>query len=222
MNTLIIIKEELMRIYSSKTLDALLPPIVFVLSQNRVGIKIGLIAALSLSLLIAGYRTIKGQKLIYAAAGILGVTLAGGYAYYMGNAQSYFLPKLITSGLGVIATFLSLIFGKPLAAYLSHLSRGWPINWYWRNDVKPAYTEVTFVWGLLFALRLMILFNLYKTGEVSTLLWIDLILGTPATIITLVLTYLYGSARLKKLNGPGIDEFIEHKKPSFIGQHRGF
>ena len=222
MNTLIIIKEELMRIYSSKTLDALLPPIVFVVSQNRFGIKIGLIAAISLSVLIALYRVIKGQKLIYAAAGILGVTLAGGYAYYMGNAQSYFLPKLITSGLGVIATFLSLLLGRPLAAYLSHLSRGWPINWYWRKDVKTAYSEVTFAWGLLFVLRFLILFNLYKTGEVSKLVWVDLILGTPATILTLVLTYLYGSARLKKLNGPGIDEFTENKKPPFIGQHRGF
>lgn len=222
MNTLIIIKEELMRIYSSKTLDALLPPIVFVVSQNRFGIKTGLFAAMSLSVLIALYRVIKGQKLIYAAAGVLGVALAGGYAYYMGNAQSYFLPKLITSGLGVIATFLSLLLGRPLAAYLSHLSRGWPINWYWRKDVKTAYTEVTFAWCLLFVLRFLILFNLYNTGEVSKLVWVDLILGTPATIITLVLTYLYGSARLKKLNGPGIDEFLENKKPPFIGQHRGF
>ena len=119
-------------------------------------------------------------------------------------------------------TKISLIIGKPLAGYLSHISRGWPIKWFWRKDVKPAYNEVTFGWGLLFALRLIILFSLYSKGEVSKLLWVNIILGTPATVGVLILTYLYGSARLKNLKGPSVDEFLENKKPPFLGQNRGF
>lgn len=222
MDTLKILKEELMRVYSSKTFDALLPPIVFVLAQNIFDLKIGLITAVSIATLIALYRIIKGDKLTYALAGIIGVALTGGYAYYMGNAKSYFLPKLITSGLGALVSFLSILFKRPLAAYLSHISRSWPLKWFWRKDVKPAYNEVTFAWAILFSLRLLILFSLYNTGEVSQLLIINFILGTPATIITLLLTYLYGSYRLKTLKGPSVEEFEMNKQPPFIGKNRGF
>ena len=96
------------------------------------------------------------------------------------------------------------------------------MKWFWRKDVKPAYNEVTFAWAILFSLRLLILFSLYNTGEVSQLLIINFILGTPATIITLLLTYLYGSYRLKTLKGPSVEEFEMNKQPPFIGQNRGF
>lgn len=222
LNTLKIIKEELERIYSSKTLDALLPPFIFVISQNIFNLKIGLIIAILSSLLVGFIRILKGQKILYALAGSLGVAVFGGYAYYTQSVTSYFLPKLITSGLGAVVAFLSLLFRKPIAAYLSHLSRGWPIEWFWHQDVKPAYTEVSFSWGLLFLLRLFILFTLYNKGEVWNLLWLSTLLGTPATIIVLILTYLYGSYRLKKLKGPSVDEFLKNKQPPYQGQNRGF
>ncbi len=68
MNTLKIIKEELLRVYSSKTIDALLPPIVFILVQDLFDLKIGLISAISFAALIAIFRIIKGEKVVYALA----------------------------------------------------------------------------------------------------------------------------------------------------------
>lgn len=222
MKTLQILKEEFLRVYSSKTLDALLPPIVFVFSQSFFGLKVGLYAALSVAGLIAGFRIIKGQKVIYALFAIVAVAFAGGYAYYTGNAKSYFLPKIINAAIGSFITFLSVLLKRPLAAYLSHLSRGWPIKWFWRKDVRPAYTEVTLMWAILFFIKMSLLFTLYNSGEVTNFLWVNILLGTPATVTVLLLTYLYGSARLKRLKGPSIDEFLHNKKPPYLGQNRGF
>lgn len=222
METVQIIKEELQRIYSSKTIDVLLPPIVFILAQNIFNLKIALILALTFSIATTLYRFYQGQKFIYAIFGSLGVALAGAYAIYIGNATSYFLPKLITGGFGVFLTFVSLLFKRPLAAYLSHISRGWPLDWFKRNDVRPAYSEVTFVWGLLFIIRLFILYTLFNKGDVYGLLWFSALLGTPATIIVLIITYLYGSARLKNLKGPSVQEFLDNKQPPYHGQSRGF
>jgi hypothetical protein len=38
----------------------------------------------------------------------------------------------------------------------------------------------------------------------------------------LVLSYIYGIWRLRKLKGPGIDEYLENKTAPFRGQTRGF
>ncbi len=222
MEYLKIIKEEVMRFFSSTTLDAILPPIIFVISQNVFDLKIGLIIALTFSLIIAMYRYCKGQKLIYALVGSFGVALTGGYALYVGNATSYFLPKLINGLIGIIITFASLLFKRPAAAYLSHLSRGWPLAWFERKDVRPAYFEVTFVWGLLISGRLLILYTLYIQNDVNRLLWLSTLLGTPATIFVLILTFIYGSWRLKTLKGPSVEEFLNNKLPPYSGQSFGF
>lgn len=217
-----VLKEEIQIIYSGKTMDALLPPIIFVLAQSRTDLKSAIIFALSIALLLALYRLFKSQGLIYAFGGALGVALAGGYAFYMGNATSYFLPKLITSGIGAALSFISILFGRPLAAYLSHLSRGWPLDWFWRKDVKPAYREVTFAWGILFSIRLLLLFIAYKDENLSALLWLTTLLGTPSTIVVLILTLLYGTFRLKTLKGPGVEEHINNEDAPWKGQTRGF
>ena len=66
MQALQIIKEELARIYSSKTIDALIPPIVFVIVQNFLTLKAATIFATAFASIIALYRIIKKQKSIYA------------------------------------------------------------------------------------------------------------------------------------------------------------
>lgn len=49
-----------------------------------------------------------------------------------------------------------------------------------------------------------------------------MLLGWPVTIVVLVLSYVYGIWRLRKLRGPGVDEFITGKQPPYRGQTRGF
>lgn len=217
-----VIKEEVQSVYSGNTLDAIFPSIIFVIVQSKMGLLNAVIFAIALALILAMYRFFKGQKSIYAFVGVLAVALAGGYSYYMGSATSYFLSKLLSTGFLAALSFISLLFGRPLAAYLSHLSRGWPIEWFWHKKVKPAYNEVTFAWGILFSLRLLILFIAYKDENVSALLWLSTLLGTPSTIIILILTFLYGTFRLKKLKGPGVEEFIAKKDLPWKGQTRGF
>ena len=220
--TLKIVKEEVQSLFTSKTLDALIPPIIFVIVQSRTTLLKGIIFAIGLAFILALYRLIRKQSSIYAFAGVIGVSLTGGYAYFMGSASSYFLPKIIGSGIGAVLSLLSIVFGRPLAAYLSHLSRGWPLKWFWRKDIKPAYREVTFAWAILFSLRLFILLMAYRKVNLSALVWLNTLLGTPATAIVLISTLLYGTFRLKKLGGPGVEEYKAEKEPPWKGQTRGF
>ena len=216
------ILEELRQVVSGKTLDALLPPMVFALVNGMLGLYMAAAAALSLSLLLGLRRLFLRQKATYALGGFLVVGAASGLAVVTRNAASYFVSASLTSGVLLASALLSLILNKPLAAWVSHLSRGWPLAWFWRADVKPAYREVTVFWALFFALRLSLQALLLRGGDVLRLAWANALLGWPVTALVLILSYIYGIWRLHSLGGPGVDEYQKDLPPPWRGQVRGF
>ena len=221
-NMLLIIKEEVKQMVSGKTLDALIPPIIYVVGNSLFGLKTGIILALLTGIILGIFRLLKKQSIFYAFGGILGIGIASAFAYFGDNASNYFLPKVITSGLLFLLALISVLIGRPLAAYVSHLARGWKLDWFFRPDIKPAYREVTIVWTALFLMRMIVQLILYRRGNVVELGFANILLGFPATFTVLILTLVYGMWRLKKLGGPGIEEFTEGKEAPWEGQKRGF
>lgn len=216
------IREELLSVLQGKTLDALLPPLIFVILNNLVSINSAIISAFVLASYYLVLRLSRKQSIIYALSGWIGVALASGFALLADNVTNFFLPGIVSNVFLVLVTLVSLIFGRPLAALASHLTRGWTLNWFWRSDVKPAYTEVTWMWFVLLLLRSGIQILLYVQGNVDQLGWTNLILGLPFTALILIMSYVYGLWRLKQLKGPGIDEYNSEKQPPYQGQRRGF
>lgn len=214
--------DEVKEFLTGKTIDAIFPPIVYVIGNNIFGLTAGISLAISIAFILAIYRAVKGQSIIYALGGIFGVGIASGFALFSNNAANYFLPRVISSGFLFLVSLISIIIGRPLAALLSHITRGWEFDWFLRKDIKPAYREVTIAWTILFLFRMIIQWILFKMGNLAQLGWASLVLGFPATFTVLILTLIYGVWRLKKLGGPGIDEFREEKEPPWIGQRKGF
>lgn len=216
------ILSELKMVLKGNTLDALLPSLLFVFLQSPLGLNTSALVAVLSSFLLTGYRIVRKQKSFYALLGVLGVLFAAGYAAFSGSAENYYLPRLFNGTLLVLVSFGSILFGRPLAALLSHLSRGWPMGWFLRKDVKPAYREVTFIWSVLLLMRLLVQWNLYRGGDLNRLFFINFLMGTPATIVILVLSYVYGIYRLKMLAGPSVDEYLENAPGPWKGQKKGF
>ena len=216
------ILEELKTVGSGKTLDALLPPLVFVIANGFLGLDAAVIISIGLALILGVIRLIRRQTWYYALGGLLGVVLASGLAYLTRSAAGYFIPAILSSALLLLLALASLIAGKPLAAWASHLTRGWPLQWFWRKDIKPAYREVTWFWAAFFAMRLTVQINLYQSGDAAALAWTNTLLGWPVTIVVLVITYIYGIWRLRHLGGPGVEEYRTKKEPPWQGQVRGF
>jgi len=216
------ILQELKTVLTGTTLDALLPPILFAILNAIFGLEIAAIGALVLSLGLGVFRLIRNQRWLYALVGLLLAGLASGLGLLTKNAGNYFIPSIVTSALLTLAALISNLLGKPLAAWASHLTRGWPLDWFWREDIKPAYRDVTWAWTVFFLLRLFLQIYLYSSGRVDTLAWTETLLSWPVTILVLVLSYVYGIWRLRRLGGPGVDEFQEGKAPPWEGQTRGF
>jgi len=150
------------------------------------------------------------------------VGLAIAVALLFGRSEGYFLPGIVNGGITIALAITSLIIHKPMVAWTSYLARRWPINWYWHPQIRPAYTEVTWVWILFFGLRLWWQVALYQGQDVNQLTLVNTLTGWPATILLLIFSYLYGTWRLAQLRGPSVEEFRNNAPAPWQGQRRGF
>lgn len=206
----------------TNTADTILPPLLYALVNLLAGLVPAILSALVLAAILTVLRIVRKQSWLYALSG-LGVTLlAAGLAWYTQNATSFFLPTLVTSGMLLAVALLSILAGKPLAAWSSHLTRAWPKEWYWLPNISPTYTEVTWIWSAFIAARLIAQYLLYQQGNASLLGLSNILLGWPVIIIMLVISYLYGIWRLRKLGGPSVEEFLSHQPAPWEGQKKGF
>lgn len=216
------ILEELKSVVSGKTLDAILPPLIFVLINSYFNLNLAIIVSVIIGVIIFGFRIVKKQDMTYATFGLVGLVIAAIFAFIASSATNFFLPDIITNVFILMVSVISLIINKPIALYLSHLTRGWSLMWFFRKDILPAYREVTYMWTIFFFIRALAQIILFLQNDVNGLLLVSTILGLPATLFVLTISYVYGMWRLKNLKGPGIEEFNENKQPPFKGQTRGF
>lgn len=205
-----------------KWLDSILPPITFIILNALISLQIALAGSLFVAVLIGLYRLLRKESIRYAFGGAGGVILAGLLTWFVGGAQGYFLPGIISGAFTTLICVISLFARRPLVAWTSYLTRRWPLEWYWHPDVRPAYSEVTVAWALFFGLRTLIQFNLFQQQAAGYLGIVQLLTGWPALIILLVASYLYGMWRLQNLQGPSVEEFKTHAEPPWQGQKRGF
>jgi hypothetical protein len=203
-------------------LDAILPPILFLLVNGLVGFQAAMWSALALSVVIAAIRISRKQSITYALAGVASVAVAIGIAWFLGKSEGFFLPGLISGSMTLLLTIVSLLIRRPMVAWTSYIARRWPLDWYWHPKVRPAYSEVTFAWAIFFAARLLLQFSLFENQDVNSLAVTNFITGWPATILLLVFSYLYGTWRLAHLHGPSVDEFRSNTPAPWQGQRRGF
>jgi len=203
-------------------LDTILPPVLFLLLNGLAGFTAAMIGALGTAFLIAILRLRRKQSLMYALAGMGSVGLAIALALLLGRSEGYFLPGIVNGGLTIALALVSLLIRKPIVAWTSYLARRWPLDWYWHARVRPAYTEVTLAWILFFALRLFWQVSLFQGQDVSQLALVNALTGWPATVILLILSYLYGTWRLAQLRGPSVEEFRNDAPAPWQGQRRGF
>ena len=202
--------------------DSIVPPFVFVVINALAGLQVAVAVSLAFALLIALIRLIRRQPLKYALGGVGAVVLATVVAQLLGRAEGYFLPAMVTGGGTLVVCVVSVLVRRPMVAWTSHLARGWPWAWYWHPKVRPAYSEVTWLWAFFFATRLLLQFALFQGAAPELLAVVNVAMGWPTTIVLLVVSYLYGTWRLRNLRGPSVEEFKQGAEPPWTGQQRGF
>ncbi len=216
------IVNQLKLVIKGKTIDALFPAIVFGISNNFLSLVESSTLAILVAITLLIKNIIKKNSLIYSISGLMIVLIASGFAFFSGRAENYYLPSVISNFFVFIASLISIFIEKPLAALSSHLTRGWEWDWYLRDDIYPAYKEVSIIWSGFFLIRFLIQLRFYLSGNLVQIGILNLILSLPFTIVILVISYVYGIWKLNNLNGPSVKEYINGESPPWEGQKLGF
>jgi hypothetical protein len=206
----------------SNVLDTLIPTLVFLIVNSVFGFGYAMWTSLVLAALTTAVRFGRRQPIQYALGGLGNVVLAIVLARWFGRAEGYFLPAIANGALVFLATLVSVLVRRPLVAWTSYFARRWPLPWYWHPKVRPAYSEVTVLWALIFGLRLWLQIVLLQAEDPEAFATVTVLGGWPTTIVMLAISYLYGTWRLSRLGGPSVEEFTSGTPPPWQGQQSGF
>ncbi|MFO7729248.1 MAG: DUF3159 domain-containing protein [Spirochaetia bacterium] len=202
--------------------DLVLPPLAFLIITLTAGFYPALLVSIFMTTGFIIYRWMRKESAKRSLEGLLVTLLAFGLVFLLKREEGIILPSMLTGAVTIIAALLSIAAKRPLVAWASFMSRGWPLDWYRHPKVRPAYTETTWLWVLYFSLRLAGQIIYFQQGNMDQLVFFNFLLGWPGILTLLIITYIYGIIRLGKLGGPSVEEFKNSTAPPWKGQKKGF
>lgn len=202
--------------------DSFPAPLAFVVGNALWGLGAASVVALAIGAVVAAWRIRRGQRTVYAMGGIAAIGFAALLALRSGRAEDYFLPGIIGTFAWTVVFVASIVVRRPIGALASWFIHRWPITWYWRNDVRPAYARVTIVWTVYFALRGLATWVLYVQGRPELLAVVKVVTSWPMMLPLLLVSYVWGNGMLHKLGGPNVDEHVAGAGAPYEGGQRGF
>lgn len=218
------IREEIQSLFvGERTLgDSFAPPLLFVAVNAIWSVGWAATVAILAGTGVAVWRVRKGQQVIYALAGIAAVVFAAFLALRSGRAEDYFLPGIVSTAGWALGTLASILVKRPLSSWTSWAYRRWPLRWYWRDDVRPAYSHVSWYWFWYFVVRGGVSAWLYVVEQPEALALWKTLTSWPTILPLLYVTYRIGVERRNALGGPSVEEFETGAEPPFQGGQRRF
>ena len=207
---------------SGRFVDSLLPLGLFLVLLKPAGTVASAGVSFVCGIVLAVRRLSQGASPLFSLAGVLFLGIGTLPALYSGRAENFLLPNLGTNAGVLLLCIVSLFLRRPFVAWTSYFARHYPLAWYWHPSVRPAYSEATILWAFFFGVRLVLQIVLLRSGEAFLLTLFSFLSGWPAIILLLVVSYIYGTWRLRYLGGPGAEEFRRGDPPPWKGQTRGF
>ena len=202
--------------------DSFAPPLLFVAVNALWNLGAAAAIAVAAGAGVALWRIRKGQQITYAVFGIVAVAFAAFLALRSGRAESYFLPGIVSAIAYAGGTLLSIVVKRPLAAWTSSLYRRWPLDWYWRDDVRPAYSHVSWYWFWYFLIRGGVSAWFFVVEQPELLAVWKTLTSWPTLLPLFYLTYRVGVAKRDQLGGPNVEEHLAGAEPPYVGGQRRF
>ncbi len=194
--------------------DSSLPGLLFVAVYSLSGqdLQLSAIAAVGLGAIIGLIRLIRGESIRFAAAGFVGVAIAGFIATRTGRAEDFFLPGLLFNAGYAVAYAVSIAVGWPLMGVLIGPLIGDGMKW--RQDPVRVrlFNRMSWIWVALFTTRLAVQLPFYLAGSLVALGIARTAMGLPLFALGIWLCYLL-------LRREGID--LKALKPKGTGAGDG-
>lgn len=172
--------------------DSSLPGLLFVAIYSVSGqdLQLSAISAVALGAIIGVARLIRGESARFAAAGFVGVAIAGFIATRTGRAEDFFLPGLLFNAGYAVAYAVSIAIGWPLMGVLIGPIIGDGMKWRQDRDRVKLFNRMSWIWVGLFMTRLAVQLPFYLAGSLVALGIARTVMGLPLFALGIWLCYL--------------------------------
>jgi hypothetical protein len=168
------------------TLITAIPPVVFVIVNAIAGLRTAVITAISVGVLLAGYRLVRHQPTQQALSGLFAVVVASLIAARTGQARGYFLLGIWSSFAYAVPLAISIVVRRPLVGvlweFLEPTPGGDATPWHRRRGLLRAYVLATLVATVLFLSRGVVQLTLYRHDATGWLAFARVAMGYPLYI----------------------------------------
>jgi hypothetical protein len=172
--------------------ESVVPSAAFVTTYVVTGSETrpAVVVAVVLGVAFAAGRMVRGQSPQFALAGLVGLGLSAYVVSKTGRAEDFFVPGLFANAAYALAYVISIVIRWPLLGVLINAAAARGMEW--RNDPEQvrAYTRASWIWVVLFSLRLAVQLPLYLAGAVVALGVARVAMGIPLFVVGIWLSWL--------------------------------
>lgn len=172
-------------------IDSGLPFIVFTVAYlvTDRDLETTLYASVGTAAILAVLRLLRRQSLQQVVSGLIGIAIAAFLARRTGNADNFFLPGIITNAAYASACLISIAVRRPLLGYVIEAMRGRDMSWVRDPQAHRLFSTITWLWALMFGIRVAITFPLYLLGQTAALGTLKILLGYPLFALGIFITF---------------------------------
>ena len=172
-------------------IDSGLPFVVFTIAYlvTDRDLETTLYASVGTAAVLALLRLVRRQSLQQVFSGLIGIGIAAFLAQRTGNADNFFLPGIITNAVYASVCLISIAVHKPLLGYVIEALRGRDMSWVKDPDAHRLFSTITWLWALIFGVRVAIMFPLYLLGQTAALGTLKILLGYPLFTLGIFVTF---------------------------------
>jgi len=172
-------------------IDSGVPAVVFLIVFNVTKeVNTAIVAALSLSMVLAIVRLIMKDTIQHSVSGVIGVLICAYFANRSGNATDFYIPKLLTNlGYGTVYLIANLV-GWPILGLVLGPLLGENLTWRKNPARKKMYIKASWIWVAMFFSRIAVQYPIYKSGNVNLLGTVNLAMGYPLFFAAAYFTWM--------------------------------
>jgi hypothetical protein len=172
-------------------IESLLPGLGFLaVYPTTHNLPLSVLVPLALGVVFIVVRLIGRSSVVPALSGVVLLAISAVLALVTGKADNNFVPGMVINTVCLLVILISLIVRWPLigviVGFLTNEATAW------RSDAakRRVLYVATWLWALLFAIRLVVEVPLYLAHETSWLAGARLVTGVPLYAVFLWITWL--------------------------------
>lgn len=168
------------------------PAVVFVIAYSVAGQEptTSAIIAAVVGGLFALARIARKETVQFALAGMAGLAISAFVVSRTGNAEDFFLPGLLLNGVYAIGYLVSILVRWPLIGLILETAMQKGTDWRQDPAKMKLYSRVSWIWVVMFSLRLVVQVPLYFADAVAALGVARVAMGVPLFALAIYLSWL--------------------------------